>query len=123
MKEIYKFVTPSEDNNFNIFDSCLESNPQIFFHTTPSRNIESILSKGFKFGKELDSVSYANNSSSCLSHRGKNVIEDFVIFVVKFKKVDSKRIRINHCDIHILKEEIQPEIKGYCVIPKEYVHR
>ena len=121
--EIYKFNIPSEETRYCIFDQELEDNPLILFHTTPLRNVESIIQNGFQFGPDLKSVSYAKRSSSCLAHRGTNVTEDHAVFVVEFKSLDQQGIVVNQPDIHVYKEEIQPIIIGYCIVPKDYVFR
>lgn len=90
-----------------------------FFHTTPKKNIESIIQYGFKFGQILQSISYAKKSSTCLSHRGKIATEDYAVFVVEFSSLSN--IQVNSIDIHVFREDIQPLIKGYCIIPKEYI--
>ena len=122
MKE-YNFIEPSEAKNYCFFEKNLESDPLILFHITPAINFEPICREGFKFKKKLQSVSYAYNSSSCLAHRGQNITEDYVAFVVRFETLKIKEIRINPSDIHVDSEEIQPEILGYCFVPKEYKFR
>lgn len=119
---IYEFTAPTEETRYRLFDEKFEDNPLVLFHTTPIKNVQSIIKSGFRFGPSLKSVSYAFKSSSCLSHRGKVQNEDFAVFVVEFESLDSKGIKINSSDIHVFDEQIQPKIIGYCVIPKEYQH-
>jgi hypothetical protein len=133
----YKFQIPKKANNRNFFSNELESNSLVFFHITPKKNFLNICNKGFlsanTLGKEdkicfspLMTVSYAKNSSTCLTHRGQNSVRDWVIFVVKFKTLCSnniKKIMINPSGIHVDNEAIQPKILGYCIVPKTYVHK
>ncbi|WP_145985909.1 hypothetical protein [Aquitalea magnusonii] len=119
MMKVYEFSNPTERNGYCLFDDELERNPLVFFHATPKKNIESIINNGFKFGPTLQSISYANRSSSCLAHRGRSVAEDYAVFVVEFASLDN--IKINPSDIHVYREDIQPIIKGYCIVPKEYI--
>ncbi len=132
----YEFQIPNEVNHYNLFPDELENDPLVFFHITPSENFDSIIKRGFLFastlGKEepicfypLMSVSYAKNSSSCLTHRGENSAHDNVIFVVKFETLnlsDIEGITINPSDIHVRNEAIQPQILGYCIVPQAYIH-
>jgi hypothetical protein len=121
--KIYEFTMPIEENGYRLFEEELENNPLILFHTTPIRNRESIIANGFMSGPSLQSVSYAYNSSCCLTHRGQDVNDDHVVFVVEFESLDVFGITRNPSDIHVNLKDIQPTIKGYCVVPKEYKHR
>jgi len=118
--EIFKFTIPSEECRYRLFDEKFEDDSLVFFHTTPVTNIESITKNGFLPKGNLDSVSYANNSSSCLAHRGHSVQDDHAVFVVEFDSLEG--IKVNTSDIHVYKK-IQPKIIGYCVVPKEYDFR
>lgn len=131
MKE-YDFIEPCEARNYCLFDKELEENPNIVFHTTPIENFDSIKKRGFLSAKELDadievqlkSVSYATKSSGCMTHRGVTRDVDYVVFAVEFDNINDKRI-VNNDDgvAYVYIKELQPTIKGYTIIPKEYIYR
>lgn len=124
----YNFIAPCEANNYCLFDKELEENPNIVFHTTRIEKFNSILEKGFLSAKELgietdvqlESVSYAKSSSGCIAHRGSTQDVDYVVIIVKFEDINDSRIANNGDVIHIYHKELQPEIVGYTIIPKEY---
>jgi len=121
--KVYDFIVPREENDYRLFNSELEDDPLTFFHITPETNVESIKNNGFRFGPHLQSVSYAKNSSMCLTHRGQNIAENYAVFVVKFTTLEMEGIEENNCDIHVRYEKIQPTIIGIMIIPKSYDHR
>ncbi|MDD5034033.1 MAG: hypothetical protein PHE55_04680 [Methylococcaceae bacterium] len=125
--EIPKFdlLTPTEENNYCLFQQELENNPLVLFHATPKRNLNSIISNGFRSAESLGtgglgSVSYAKRSSGCLAHMDNTAAEDLVVFAVKFEDLSQKGIRENPSDIHVDLQDIQPVILGYCEIPNGY---
>ena len=126
-KEIqrWQLVSPTEDNEFCLFAQSLEDNPLVLFHATPKRHFDSITSSGFRAAAELgcgklSSVSYAKRSSSCLTHIGNEVKEDYVVFAVEFDTLQQQGVEENLSDIHVYIKEIQPRILGYCEISKGF---
>ena len=118
----YDFVTPTEENDYCIFREELENNSLVLFHATPLNNLTSIVTNGFysaaRLGVgELSSVSYAKRSSGCLAHMGE-ISKDFVVFAVEFRTLDQEGITVNHSDIHVYREDIQPIILRYCEVPE-----
>jgi hypothetical protein len=120
-----ELVPPTESNSYCVFSQILEEKSLVLFHATPKRHIEAIANSGFRSAHdlglgELRSVSYAKRSSSCLAHIGRDVQEDYVIFAVEFGTLQQDGIVENFPDIHVYRSEIQPEILGYCEIPKGF---
>lgn len=118
MKEWIAAV-PTEGNRYCLFAAELEDDPLVLFHATPHRHKDSIINDGFKSASnlglgELQSVSYAKNSSGCLAHLGGSVSEDYVVFAVRFESLD--RVSNNSSDIHVYDHGIQSTILGYCVL-------
>lgn len=79
MKE-WTTVVPAESNGNCLFATKFEKYPLVLFHATPYRNKDSIISDGFKSASslgvgELQSVSYAKNSSHRLAHIGFNAMK------------------------------------------------
>ena len=121
----YDSVTPTEESSYCVFNSELEENPHVFFHLTPKRNFDSIISNGFLSAAELnigkiESVSYAKKSSGCFANKGTKIIEDIVVFAVEFDASEFAEIVVNNSDIYVYKKEIQPTILGYCEFPRGY---
>ena len=121
----FEVIPPSEENGYCIFQAALENDPLVLFHLTLKRNFDSILTKGFLSAHELgigtlESVSYANKSSSCFANKGNELTEDVVVFVVTFDALNKPEIIINGSDILVYKKEIQPSIRGYCELQKGY---
>ena len=122
----WNLIEPNENNGYCMFPPCLESNPMVFFHITPKRNLASITSSGFRSASDLgtgmlESVSFAKMSSTCLAHIGSVIEEDYVVFAVEFDSLHQQSgIKINQCDIHVYSCGIQPRILGYCEIPKGF---
>lgn len=121
MKE-YEFIIPTQENNYRCALVEFEDDPLVLFHVTLQKNFCSIVEHGFRFGKELQSVTYAYNSTSCLIHRGQSVEEECTLFIVKFQTLDECFITKNILDIHVYNIDFQPQIIGYTVIPKDYVY-
>ena len=116
---------PTENNSYCLFPRILEENPLVLFHATPKRHFEAIVISGFRSAAELglgvlNAVSYAKQSSSCLAHIGNEVREDYVVFAVEFDTLQQQGIADNFSDIHVYKPEIQPDVLGYCEIPKGF---
>jgi len=125
MKE-YEFPYPNEDRGYKLFPEALENDSCILFHGTLKNKLQSIIKDGFKSFPPLESVSYAKCSSYSLGHICQNNPnerqEDSVVIAVKFDSLNIKGIANNPSDIHVYKEEIQPKIIGYCIVPKSYRH-
>ncbi len=120
----YNLIQPTESNRFSLFAADLEDDQNILFHATPKVNFEEILDEGFLSASEkgtgiLKSVSYAFRSSGCLAHLNGRFDQDFVVFAVRFEDLNQKGIVINPSDVHVY-SGIQPEIVGYCEIPKDF---
>lgn len=118
--EQWDFIEPTEANGYRLFPQELEDNQLVFFHATPKRHLDSIVENGFRSAESLgvgtlQSVSYAMKSSACLAHLQCAVNEDYVVLAVRFESLED--VKVNLSDIHIYKQEIQPEILGYCVLP------
>lgn len=121
----WELILPTEKNEFCLFAQNIEDNPTVFFHVTPKRHFDSIVSSGFRSAAELrsgelNSVSYAKRSSICLAHIGNDVKENYVVFAVEFDTLQQLGIKDNSLDIHVYKSEIQPRILGYCEIPEGF---
>ena len=119
----WDLIPPTENNSYCLFAQNLEENPLILFHITPKRHFEAIAISGFRSSAELglgglNSVSYAKQSSCCLAHIGNEVREDYVVFAVEFDTLQQQGIADNFSDIHVHKPDIQPDVLGYCEIPK-----
>jgi len=99
----------------------------VFFHGTPKKNLDPIRREGFKRSDSLPSVSYARQSSMSLDHVVQKRQEldepDGVVIAVRFENLDDAAIVKNRSDIHVYKAELQPEIIGYCTVPRNYEHK
>ena len=126
MKE-YKFPWPNEERGYKLFPEELENDSCVLFHGTSERKLQQIIDNGFKASPPLESVSYAKCSSYSLGHLCQNqsneTLENGVVIAVKFESLNLPGIVENISDIHVYKEELQPEIIGLCRVPKNYKHR
>lgn len=122
---IYEFPCPNEENGYKIFPNILEDDPLVYFHGTSLKNLESIISGGFKSFPPLSSVSYAKQSNYSLSHwySKRGATEDGVVFAVRFETLAAPGIKENNLDIHVYDLKIQPDIIGYCIIPYKFVYK
>lgn len=121
----WELILPAEANEYCLFEQNLENDPLVFFHATPRRYCDSIITSGFLSAVELGigkltSVSYAKRSSGCLAHTGNKLNEDYIVFAVKFDPLAQKYFVDNPSDIHIYKREIQPCNLGFCELPKGF---
>lgn len=117
--EEWSALVPTEGNAYCLFAGELERDPLVLFHATPHRHKDSIVCGGFQSASslgvgELQSVSYAKKSSTCLAYVGRSVSEDYVVFAVRFESLD--RVANNESDIHVYDHSIQPKILGFCVL-------
>lgn len=126
----YDFPWPNEIKGYSLFPEELESDPLVLFHGTPERNLVSIIDEGFKACSNLPSVSYAKNSIGSLHHvcAVRRLVygetsENHVVIAVKFDSLQKPGIVVNNIDIHVYKDDIQPEIIGYCIVPQSYKHK
>lgn len=116
-----KMIEPTEANKYSLFDADLENDPHVFFHLTPHKNLDSIRKNGFRSAADLGvtgglpSVSYARNSSRCLSHVSCEVAEDTIVFAVKFDNAALLQVKDCGQDIYVYLD-VQPRILGYCVL-------
>lgn len=119
-----EFILPTEEKEYNFFNEEYEKDPTIAFHCTPSKNFESICRDGFKSAKKLNngsstlsSISFAKNSSQCLSYMGKPIKNDFYVFAVQF---DPNLSSLKTTDLYIYIDDNcdQPIILSYCYVSK-----
>jgi hypothetical protein len=130
-KMVQEYPLPSDMHireDYRVFPVELEDDPNIVFHATAISNLASIVEDGFKRGSaaggSLDSISYAETSSTSLDHwvRRRTASQDGVILAVRFE---------NYVGLH--KEpgfvydyqEVpkQPNIIGVVTVPASYTHR
>lgn len=119
----FPFTAPDSDVETQIFGKEFEKDENLFFHGTARSNLESILKHGFQVKGTLTSLSFANASGLGLKYacnsRNKESPEG-VILVVKYEDLTSDSIRHEHFGIHVDDINNQPEIIGYCIIPRHY---
>lgn len=122
----YEFPWPNEKRGYKLFPEELENDTCVLFHGTVEQNLQQIIDDGFKSFPPLESVSYAKFSSYSLGHICQNqsngTREKGVVFAVRFESLGLPEIVENDSDIHVYKDEIQPEIIGICRVPKDYKH-
>jgi hypothetical protein len=107
-----------------VFPDDLEQDPEVFFHGTDRRFLESIVADGFRFPPpdKARSVSFARNSSVPLGYAS-GLGADGVVIAVRFNASNRSVRREESFGLHIDAFDPQPEIVGFCVVPADYVHR
>jgi hypothetical protein len=120
----YWFGTPGETNDYRVFPDELEQDPNVFFHGTDRRFLQSIIDDGFRFpppGK-AQSVSFARTSGITLGYAS-GLGADGVVIAVRFDSSNRSARAEESFGLHIYRFDPQPEIVGYCVVPAAYAHR
>jgi hypothetical protein len=122
----YQFGRP-QDNEYKVFPDELEDDPEIFFHGTEERVLESIRSEGFRFPAppKAQSVSFSRVSSLALgyaSDKRSPASPNGCVIAVRLKADDRSRKREEAFGLHVESFDPQPEIVGYCIVPASYDH-
>lgn len=112
--------TPTEHNNYSLFNSVLEDDDLVYFRITELSNLDPILQEGFKPSPGSHTVSFANKSRRSLSHQPNPKDQDYVVFAVKFTQAQLDQVAMEGVDIQVARPEIQPQILGYCLLPKGF---
>ncbi len=119
----YGFPSNPEELEYQLFPIELEGDRHVFFHGTARKNLEEIISKGFKTRENLQSISFADKSSLSLKYaseaRSSESPEGDAI-VVRFGDLNKPGIKRENFGIYLYDMELQPEIIGYCVVPDLY---
>lgn len=121
----YDFPWPNDDKGYNIFPTNLENDPLVAFHGTSESNLHSIIQHGFKFGECLPSISFAKTSALPLGYacgKRSETSPDGVVIAVKFESLGQPGVAEEVSCIHLYPQGKQPEIVGYCIVPKSYAH-
>lgn len=121
----FEIITPNEENGYCVFSSELENDEHVFFHMTPTKNLDQIIKDGFRSAQELGlgnlySVSYAKRSSGCFANLGTTLESEFVIFAVRFEPDALKEVTNNPSDIHVYDQHLQPVILGIVRLPADF---
>lgn len=121
----FDFPWPNEEKGYQLFPMELENDILVLFHGTLQKNLNPILEYGFKAFSPQTSVSYAKSSIYSLTHLFTNqrtLTEEGVVIAVRFETLEQQGISNNCSDVHVYKNEIQPQIIGYCTVPIQYEH-
>jgi len=120
----YEFPGAGEENGYRLFPDAMENDDHIFFHGTAETNLASILSNGFRISGNLQSVSFARNSSLSLRYacEARSISSPRgVIIAAKFDGLNKPHIAQESFGIHVYNLDAQPRIVGYCFVPADYV--
>lgn len=120
----YQFPENLEDRGYKIFPEDLEKARNIYFHGTSEINFESILQGGFKILGDVPSLSFSNESSLALRYACEKrdaLSPNGVVLAIQYPQ-DLDFIKHESFGIHVYRTDIQPQIIGYCIIPKDYQH-
>jgi len=117
----YPFAGANEENGYRLFTDELENSDLVAFHGTAETNLLSIIDNGFRIEPPFPSTSYARNSSHALKYacekRSGNSPNGCVL-IVRFRSLQN--VTVESGVIHVYRQEFQPELIGYCVIPASY---
>lgn len=122
----HQFPAAGEERDYRQFPDELENDKHVLFHGTAARNLRSIVEDGFRPGDELDSVSFANNSSLALGYACKSRVtatDCGCIVAVRFEHLNAPGLKTEQFGIHAYRLNPQPAVIGYCLIPANYVFR
>ena len=120
----YTFQSLGEESNYRQFPDEIENNNHILFHGTAEVNFENIKKQGFqpKTGGELNSISFAKNSSLALDYAcaARNALSPKgIIIMIDISNIKQECIVEQNFGIH-LSPKFQPKIIGYCLVPENY---
>src|SRR5262245_23019848 len=120
----YKFPAKPGENGFRLFPDKVEDDPNVVFHGTPYRNFDSIIAENVWLTGKSKCASYANKSAGALQYACSNRQgAQGCIFVAQFKCNEGvKGIAVEVSHTHVYIEDARPEIIGFMVVPKEYLH-
>lgn len=123
----YPFPWPDEHKGYRVFPEEMENDQLIAFHGTSRTNLDFIINDGFKFASSLQSLSFAKQSPSSLSHacsRRTGISPEGVVIAVRFAPpIPRPYVTVEISDIHVYRLDEQPEVIGYCIVPADFVLR
>ncbi|WP_406873352.1 hypothetical protein WHT83_06555 [Aminobacter sp. P9b] len=123
----YPFPWPDEEKGYRVFPQAMEDDALVAFHGTARANLDSIITDGFQFAGSLQSLSFAKQSPSSLSHacgRRSETSPEGVVIAVRFAPpIPRHYVTVETSDIHVYRLDEQPEVIGYCIVPADYVLR
>lgn len=123
MKE-YPFLNPCEKTGYRMFPDELENDDDVFYHGTSEANRQPILEGGFKIIGKLPSVSFAKSKVLALDYACKKRSDTSpkgCVFAVRFEREENPAVVRDAVGIHLYREDRQPDIVGYCVVPATFV--
>lgn len=119
----YPFPDNLEASKYQLFPEDLQADDNVFFHGTSRAKAAQICSNGFIISGPLLSVSFARKSSLALKYacegRGPES-PDGCVLAVRYNSLERKGILLERGILHDYTLNPQPEIIGYCIVPKLY---
>ena len=123
-----EYPFPDKDNleasRYRLFPEDLEADDNVVFHGTSRANAVQICSNEFISGESLDSVSFFEKSSIALGYackRRSSESPDGCVLAVRYDSLEREGIRLGGGILHDDTLNPQPEIIGYCIVPKSYL--
>ena len=120
----YPFLPDNlEASSYRLFPEDLEADDNVFFHGTSRAKAAQICSNGFRACGSLKSVSFARKSSLALMYACKGrgpESPDGCVLAVRYNSLEREGIRLELDILHDDTLNSQPEIIGYCIVPKSY---
>ena len=117
-----EFNNPNEQNNYLLFATELENDPNVLFHGTSEICALSIIKNGFSPNGSLSSSSFARTSAGSLSHacsKRTDVIRGAVL-AARFNSLNVLGIQQEGDVVYLYDHQIHPEIVAYSFIPVSY---
>ncbi|SDZ16447.1 hypothetical protein [Nitrosomonas sp. Nm33] len=122
----YPFPSTPEKNGYRLFPDDMENDGHIFFHGTAEKNLVSILNNGFRISGNLQSVSFARESSLSLRYACEardNSSPQGAVIAVRYACLNKPYIGQEGFGLYVYDLNVQPQIVGYCLVPANYVFR
>ena len=121
----YKFPNNIENHEYCLFPDEIENDEQIFFHGPAEKNFTSIIATGFRIFGDLQSISFAKNSSLSLKYACQSRCEDSprgIVLAVRYMCLNQYIVQESF-GLHVYCFDEQPEIVAYCIVAENYAYR
>lgn len=125
--EIIPFPDEPAAQAYLVFPARMENNPNVFFHGTEERVLNSIMKQGFRIPPKpkAQSVSFASSCGAALAfacNRRRTSTGQGCIIAVQYDDLTRKGLRVEPGALHDYTLTSPPTIIAVCTVPAGYRH-